>query len=518
VNRRLLVVSLLAAVSAPPVLPAAAVDVPRSCTVVGTARAEVLRGTPAADKICGLGGNDVLLGRGGRDILLGGPGADTIRGGPAADRLLGASGRDDLRGDSGSDRNVGGGGDDVCVYDSDDIWRLSCTYDQQDPVVQEVQVLTPTVDVSQESKEVVIRVHVTDDSEHYIASATLHDSRVDGALLRTFDEELVAGDGRDGWWELRRTVPRGFPASRLRLSIRAEDVSGRYVHHDQSSAVTVEDHDPVPLPEVSLLRPGLDRSVDTTSGTQRIAISARVAGVETAVEPGSVALCLEHVASVVLEHCAPSVELVSGNRWDGVWAGKVALRAADRPGEWSPVVKVADTARPDEAFDHVGRWGGGRRWNLYGAPWTSLQPSGADSVISVSSTAVEAAPELLSASLPEGAVPRPQLDETTDLPLQVAVADGGGTSISSVAVHWVPLDHGVQLHGGGPPLTHAAGGQWDGTLQLRSTTPPGRYALIVVLRDSNHLRYYGGDSARVASHLPLLPLPDGGDPIITVAE
>ena len=513
-NRRLLLVSLLTAAATPLVEPAVAVEVPRSCTVVGTAQADVLHGTPGAEHLAAeattscwdvAGRTPSVAGQvttrcvaDGDPMCSSAPGAETI-----SMVTLAAIERGRCRWRRGA-------------YDVDDVRFRSCTFDQEDPVIREVVVLTPTVDVSQGSQDIVIRVHVTDDSQHYIESATLHDSLVDGAMLRTFDEELVAGDGSDGWWELRRTVPRGFPPSRLRLSIRAEDVAGRYVHFEKPFAVTVADHDPVPLPQVSLLRPGTDRVVDTTSSSQHVTVSARVVGMETAVVPRGVALCLEHVASVVLEHCARSVELVSGNRWDGVWRGEVALRPTDLPGEWSPVIKVADTARPDEPFDHVGRWGGGRRWNVYGAPWALLQPSGVDSVVTVSGAAPDATPEFVSASLPEGTVTRPQSDETHQLPLEVEVTDGGGTPLSSVAVHLVPLDQGVQLHGGGPVLTRAGDGQWDGILPIRATTTPGRYALIVAYRDGNHLRYHGGESARVATHLPLLPLPGDSDPIISV--
>jgi Ca2+-binding RTX toxin-like protein len=65
------------------------------CTIVGTARNDVLKGTKRRDVICGLGGNDRLLGRGGKDLLIGGPGRD---------RLVGGSGRDQLRGNGGRDR------------------------------------------------------------------------------------------------------------------------------------------------------------------------------------------------------------------------------------------------------------------------------------------------------------------------------------------------------------------------------------------------------------------------------
>ncbi|MEM7275390.1 MAG: hypothetical protein AAF547_20110 [Actinomycetota bacterium] len=76
------------------------------CTIVGTARGEVLRGTNGPDVICGLGGNDRIFGLGGDDIIFGGPGSD---------RILGANGDDIIIGGSGNDRIGGGRGDDVAI-------------------------------------------------------------------------------------------------------------------------------------------------------------------------------------------------------------------------------------------------------------------------------------------------------------------------------------------------------------------------------------------------------------------
>ena len=73
------------------------------CTIVGTARADVLVGTRRADVICGRGGNDVLRGGAGNDRLHGGKGADVLDGGRENDTLDGGSGADFVKGGAGRD-------------------------------------------------------------------------------------------------------------------------------------------------------------------------------------------------------------------------------------------------------------------------------------------------------------------------------------------------------------------------------------------------------------------------------
>jgi beta-glucanase (GH16 family) len=71
------------------------------CTIVGTAKNDVLRGTSANDVICGLGGNDTIYGMGGDDVLDGGGGNDKLYGGDGDDLLYGGSGQDFLSGGPG---------------------------------------------------------------------------------------------------------------------------------------------------------------------------------------------------------------------------------------------------------------------------------------------------------------------------------------------------------------------------------------------------------------------------------
>lgn len=87
------------------------------CTVLGTAKDDVLVGTDGPDVICGLGGNDVLRAKGAGDRLLGGGGSDS---------LYGAAGRDRPRGGPGADRLDGGKGNDRCDGVSDTDPPISC--------------------------------------------------------------------------------------------------------------------------------------------------------------------------------------------------------------------------------------------------------------------------------------------------------------------------------------------------------------------------------------------------------
>ena len=77
------------------------------CTIVGTARNDVLTGTARRDVICGRGGNDVIRGGGGDDSLRGDAGNDRLFGGAGNDSVEGGSGADMLSGDSGRDLMLG---------------------------------------------------------------------------------------------------------------------------------------------------------------------------------------------------------------------------------------------------------------------------------------------------------------------------------------------------------------------------------------------------------------------------
>lgn len=86
----------------------------KRATIVGTARAEVLKGTSRPDVIVGLAGNDLIKGLGGDDRICGGEGNDTIVGRGGDDLLAGDQGKDKVAGGAGAfDFLVGGPGGDT---------------------------------------------------------------------------------------------------------------------------------------------------------------------------------------------------------------------------------------------------------------------------------------------------------------------------------------------------------------------------------------------------------------------
>lgn len=94
----------------------------RPATMVGTARADVLRGTSGPDVIVARAGDDIVKGLGGDDVICGGDGADRIQGGGGDDRVFGQ--RDAIRSDRGgtyrrSDLIDGGAGDDLLDVGAD---------------------------------------------------------------------------------------------------------------------------------------------------------------------------------------------------------------------------------------------------------------------------------------------------------------------------------------------------------------------------------------------------------------
>jgi len=123
ITRRLALLPLLAAVFVTVAVTGVVSAGPtKTCTIKGTARADVLKGTAKADVICGLGGNDRLSGLAGKDTLNGGPGNDIITGGAGADVMNGGPGNDAFfAGDGQIDRIAGGAGKDRAVADPIDV-------------------------------------------------------------------------------------------------------------------------------------------------------------------------------------------------------------------------------------------------------------------------------------------------------------------------------------------------------------------------------------------------------------
>ncbi|UUW87218.1 calcium-binding protein [Pimelobacter simplex] len=133
-------ITVTTAVAVPGAMEAVAAAARPSCgglraTIVGTARADVIRGTRGRDVIVAKGGADRIDGRGGKDVICAGPGDDRVTvpargrgtrvlGGPGDDVLTARAGGVALVGEAGDDqifgadvpgRADGGPGDDLIV-------------------------------------------------------------------------------------------------------------------------------------------------------------------------------------------------------------------------------------------------------------------------------------------------------------------------------------------------------------------------------------------------------------------
>jgi Ca2+-binding RTX toxin-like protein len=87
----------------------------RQATIVGTAKADILKGTAGKDVIVGLGGADRISGLGSKDIVCAGNGKDKVSGGAGNDRLNGDGGNDRILGGVGKDTLLGGKGKDTLL-------------------------------------------------------------------------------------------------------------------------------------------------------------------------------------------------------------------------------------------------------------------------------------------------------------------------------------------------------------------------------------------------------------------
>lgn len=105
------------------------------CTIVGTARADVIKGSSKADVICGLGGNDTIYGNSGNDIIDGGSGNDRIYGGAGNDSIYGGAGFDFI--DAGSGKNL-------CVKESGEKSVATCVYVSKLPALENKPSSTPS--------------------------------------------------------------------------------------------------------------------------------------------------------------------------------------------------------------------------------------------------------------------------------------------------------------------------------------------------------------------------------------
>jgi hypothetical protein len=508
---------------------------PRSaprCTIVGTQRNDRLVGTDGRDVICGRGGDDVLIGSAGNDILIGGSGKDDMRGGTGADTLRGGSGRDHLDGSTGPDREIGGDGNDTalggpgsdrlagglgnddltggsnadsidggagtnwCIVDGSDTSE-HCIYDTTPAHTDQVIYSADTVDVTEATQTVTVRVHVVDDTG--VSGVAIDASDATPWYTSRNTAHLVSGDIRDGWWESQLTFPRYARPGTFVPDVLAVDRVQRENRDVLADfPLTVVDTTPdTELPAVTLEKPLLQDSYNVESGPATIPVRAHITDALSGVDPRRIFAILwspNPDGFEVLGHTA-SLNLASGNLHDGIWTGEVGLAQGEQSGDWNLEIFVRDRANSGSEYG-VDYWGPA----MYGGPSMRIDrenlpiPAGLGSVSVLGSDPDPIPPTVHGVSVTPDTVDT--LPGATSVTITGQAEDSGsGVAMLAFRLRPATIDNDTPILGSGSTLIAGttADGTWSGTIQLPQGVPPGTYYLQVFAydEDGNSAIYMG---------------------------
>jgi RTX calcium-binding nonapeptide repeat (4 copies) len=237
--------------------------------LIGGAGPDLLSGGNGNDTLLGGAGNDTLVGGAGADVLSGGPGNDTVSyvdhiaavtatldghssdgtagekdqidatvenliggggndvltGNPGPNLLSGGSGNDRLDGLGGRDTLVGGAGTNLCDDDTSDLSSTDCTFDGAAPVVQDLQVLTPLLDMTAGDRTVQVQADISDDRSGVAwAFVALCGPNGVSGLLPVFPLHLVTGNALSGVYQGAADLPDDAPTGTWSVcDVRTED-------------------------------------------------------------------------------------------------------------------------------------------------------------------------------------------------------------------------------------------------------------------------------------------------------
>lgn len=360
------------------------------CTVEGTPRSETLVGTLRRDVICGYGGDDRLVGRAGRDVLyggrgrdqgsghagadelFGGPGTDSMRGGaqddvvrggpgddrllgePQDDRLYGGQGDDVLNGGPGADELEGGPGRNRCLEVADDTAPAAC--DATPPRLISFDVLREEVDTSEGAQTVPVRVRLTDDlsglssdfhgGEPWVFLEAEHFGS--GQRLSMFLYR-VEGDDWDATYAGELVVPHYAASGRWLLRVTARDRAHNEKHYSSEFRQTGPGDTEAPR----LLSFSLDKtSVDTSNSAREVTFTARVVDAISGVKDyDGVWLTAFHSGSTQSQWTR-RVTRISGSAHDGIYEGTMELPRWAGQGVWTVGLDVRDNAGAFEFYGH----------------------------------------------------------------------------------------------------------------------------------------------------------------------
>jgi RTX calcium-binding nonapeptide repeat (4 copies) len=483
----------------------------------GTGQDE-LDGGSGPDWVWGEAGPDQLGGGSGDDVIYGGSEADWLSGGDGGDELLGQDGNDDMAGGGGADELNGGDGTNWCTVDALDV-QNRCVYDEQAPRVGTLWLSTSAVDVTSQTKQIGMKVRITDDTGIRSVQFLAYDG--DGHALSISEPDLVQGTVRDGLWKILVGVPRWSDPALLDIEVVTRDRVGREADRTYADALRIIDRKPdTELPTVRLLRPTDVGTFDVRESPQRVTIEAHITDAVSGVSHGGSFCLWRPFEDGYTNLPCGLVDLVSGNQNDGVWRSEVTVPRGSIGGDWNVGIWVTDNAhRADQAH-----WMGPDiyrqlTWEGTNASHTDhLFPDGRGR-ISVIGTRDSTPAQVVSAQVTPTEVDT--LPGDTAVHIRVHATDARGEGVTEV---FAGLGRGTWNLGDielpGAELQLASGtkvdGIWEGEITLPQGIPPGTYFLSVTVQDLTHWRHY------VAAGSPGTAEPDNlvlnNDPKVTVID
>ena len=389
--------------------------------------------------------------------------------------------------------------------------------DEQPPTVRRLTLSATSVNVTNQRQLVGMSVRVTDDTG--IDFVQLFASDGAGHALHVADPNLVRGTVRDGVWRTPMIVPRWSDPGLIDISVLARDRVGRVTNRTYPNVLRVIDRNPdTEMPSVRLLQPTGDAVFNVRSSARRVTIKARITDAASGVANGGRFCLYRPIEGGYTNLPCGLVDLVSGNRYDGIWRSHVTIPQGSSGGDWNVGIQVTDRAHSgDTAF-----WMGPDLYRqqtgdgTYEDPNFHRFPQGRGRICVIGTTD-STPPQVISAEVTPTQVDTGQGNATVHI--RVHALDDPGEGVTGVLAELRPgTSHVGDIAVLCPTDLQLAGGTevdgiWEGDITLPQGVPPGTYYLSVDVEDRTHRRHYAAASSPAADQPDTIIL--SSDPKVT---
>ena len=447
----------------------------KRCTIKGTKGKDRLFGTKGPDVICGFAGNDVIWGLKGDDVIRGGHGDDVIRAGKGNDRLFGQPdddtlyaglGNDFLNGGPGENSFYTGPGNNKCIDRETDTVTPGC--DDTIPTVMRLTTDAEQIDTHEGPVTVHASLRMTDDISGIRGDPTIELSHKKTGQRWFIFLNRESGDRMDGTWTGSITMPKYSPQGRWDFTVIAGDRQGNHGATETAGLkaagfpsgfdqIGEGDSTPPVLSDLTVDRTSFDTSTSAHTLTFTMRVTDDVSGVGSDWYAGPIQINLHSDDGAPYRQV--KLELVSGDKFDGVYQGTTEFPRYVRKATWN--------IRP-AAVDYAGNVG-----RLTAA---ELTDGGMPTRISQTSAGDTTAPVLQTLTVPDG----PVSGEVEIATLRVT-DDLSGVGPGNIGVSLQTEDMGYSAW-----VNQVSGNDQDGIYKatlIVPEIPAGHYDLQVYISD-----------------------------------